>query len=125
MLVATYSLPILSQLPFALVKAPLEHSVGAFAGYNIRLDIAAARKLFTSGIPLTVLPLDSTQLKLDEARRAAIFSADTPLTNATTTLYQQWTYSTNNPTPTLFDVFAIEQALDPATCPTADDVDCG
>ncbi len=86
--------------------------------YNIRLDIPAARKLFTSGIPLTMLPLDSTQLKLDEVKRAALFSADTPLTNATTTLYEQWTYSTNNPTPTLFDVLAVEQALDPATCPT-------
>jgi hypothetical protein len=51
-------------------------------------------------------------------KRAALFSADTPLTNATTTLYEQWTYSTNNPTPTLFDVLAVEQAVDPATCPT-------
>jgi inosine-uridine nucleoside N-ribohydrolase len=51
-------------------------------------------------------------------KRAALFSADTPLTNATTTLYEQWTYSTNNPTPRLFDVLAVEQAVDPATCPT-------
>jgi purine nucleosidase len=85
--------------------------------YNIRLDIAAARKLFTSGIPLTVLPLDSTQLKLDENKRAALFSSDTPLTDAITTLYEQWTLSTSNPTPTLYDVLAVEQVLDPQTCP--------
>lgn len=85
--------------------------------YNIRMDVAAARKLFTSGIALTVLPLDSTQLKLDEVKRAALFSADNPLTDATNTLYEQWTRSTNNPTPTLFDVLAVEQVLDPLTCP--------
>lgn len=85
--------------------------------YNIRLDIPAARKLFTSGIPLTVLPLDSTQLKLDENKRAALFSSDTPLTDTITTLYEQWTLSTSNPTPTLYDVLAVEQVLDPQTCP--------
>ncbi len=85
--------------------------------YNIRSDIAAARKLFASGIPLTVLPLDSTQLKLDENKRAALFSSDTPLTDAITTLYEQWTLSTSNPTPTLYDILAVEQVLDPQTCP--------
>src|SRR5215813_10263202 len=33
--------------------------------YNILMDIPSARKLFASGVPLYVMPLDSTQLKLD------------------------------------------------------------
>lgn len=86
--------------------------------YNILLDISSAKKLFNSGVPLTVLPLDSTQLKLDEVKRTAIFSADNALTTAITTLYEQWTLSTNNPTPTLFDVLAVSEALEPSSCPT-------
>src|SRR4029077_6442492 len=31
--------------------------------YNIYSDVAAAQKLFTSGVPIFMMPLDSTQLK--------------------------------------------------------------
>jgi purine nucleosidase len=55
--------------------------------YNIRLDPASAKKLFASGVPVFVMPLDSTQLKLDEVKRNALLSQDTPLINAITELY--------------------------------------
>jgi purine nucleosidase len=82
--------------------------------YNIYSDIPAAQKLFTSGVPLYVMPLDSTQLKLDEVKRAILFRQATPLTDALTLLYHQW----GQQTPTLFDVMAVAYVLDPALCPT-------
>src|SRR5579884_4123873 len=50
--------------------------------YNIYSDIPAARRLFASGVPLFVMPLDSTQIKLEEYEREIIFSHGTPLTDA-------------------------------------------
>jgi purine nucleosidase len=81
--------------------------------YNIVSDIPAAQKLFTSGVPIYVMPLDSTQLKLDENMRALLFRQGTPLTDALTLLYHQW----GQQTPTLFDVMAVAYVLDPALCP--------
>jgi len=86
--------------------------------YNILMDIPAARKLFASGVPLYVMPLDSTQLKLDRTMRNVLFSQGTRITDALTLLYQQWTDSTKNPTPTLYDAMAVSFAIDPDLCPT-------
>lgn len=86
--------------------------------YNIVMDIPAAQKLFTSGVPLYVMPLDSTQLKLDEVLRSTLFSQDTRVTSALVSLYEEWTASTQNPTPTLFDAMAVAAAIDPSLCPT-------
>src|SRR5690349_13030511 len=81
--------------------------------YNIVCDIGAAEKLFTSGVPIFVMPLDSTQLKLDEVKRQILFSAGTPLTNALAALYYEW----GQQTPTLFDVMAVAYAIEPSLCP--------
>jgi purine nucleosidase len=81
--------------------------------YNIVSDIPAAQKLFTSGVPIYMMPLDSTQLKLDEEKRALLFGRGTPLTDALTLLYHQWGHLT----PTLFDVMAVAYVLDPGLCP--------
>jgi purine nucleosidase len=86
--------------------------------YNIAMDIPAAKKLLASGVPLYVMPLDSTQLKLNEVMRATLFSQGTPSTDALTLLYQQWTNSTLNPTPTLYDAMAVAEVIDPSLCPT-------
>lgn len=86
--------------------------------YNVLMDIPAAKKLFASGVPLYVMPLDSTQLKLDIVKRNILFSQGTPLTDAITLLYYQWTASTSNPTPTLFDAMAVAATIDPTLCPT-------
>jgi purine nucleosidase len=81
--------------------------------YNIASDVAAAQKLFASGVPIFMLPLDSTQLKLDEVKRAALFRNGTPLTDALTLLYHQW----GQQTPTLYDAMAVAYAIDPDLCP--------
>jgi inosine-uridine nucleoside N-ribohydrolase len=81
--------------------------------YNIVSDIPAAQKLFASGVPIFMMPLDSTQLKLDETKRALLFSADTPFTNALAALYYQW----GRLTPTLFDVMAVAYVVQPNLCP--------
>ncbi len=86
--------------------------------WNIVCDISSAQKLFTSGVPLYVMPLDSTQIKLQELERARLFSAGTGLTDALTLLYHQWSAGTNQITPTLFDVVAAAYAIRPELCPT-------
>lgn len=81
--------------------------------WNIRCDIPSAQKLFASGVPVFVMPLDSTQLKLDEVKRAFLFSQGTPLTDALTLLYHQW----GQETPTLFDPMTIAYVVNPGLCP--------
>ncbi len=87
--------------------------------YNIVQDIAAAQAVFRSGVPIEMLPLDSTQVRLDEARRERLFATGTPLTDALAQLYRQW--AELNPwgdTPTLYDVVAMARIIDPGLCPT-------
>jgi purine nucleosidase len=86
---------------------------GPDAEWNILNDIPSAKKLFVSGVPLYVMPLDSTQLKLDEVKRAFLFKQGTPLTDALTLLYHQW----GQQTPTLFDPVTVAFILNPMICP--------
>ena len=81
--------------------------------WNILNDIPSAQKLFAAGVPLFVMPLDSTQLKMDEVKRAFLFSQGTALTDALTLLYHQW----GQETPTLFDPMTIAFLLNPSLCP--------
>ena len=81
--------------------------------YNIYSDVPAAQKLFASGVPIFMMPLDSTQLKLDEVKRGILFSAGTPLTDTLTLLYHEW----GQLTPTLFDVMAVAYVVEPQLCP--------
>jgi len=81
--------------------------------YNIVSDVPAAQKVFGSGVPIFMMPLDSTQLKLDEVHREILFSRGTSLTDALTLLYHEWGYQT----PTLFDVMTVAYVLDPGLCP--------
>ena len=81
--------------------------------WNIKNDDHSAQKLFASGVPLYLMPLDSTQLKLDEVRREFLFRQGTPLTDALTILYHQW----GQQTPTLFDPMTIAFIDDPRLCP--------
>ncbi len=82
--------------------------------WNILNDISGARKLLASGVPLVLLPLDSTQLPLDEVRRSALFAHGSHLTDTLTLLYHQWAITT--PTPTLFDPLTIAYLLQPSLC---------
>jgi inosine-uridine nucleoside N-ribohydrolase len=85
--------------------------------WNILCDTQAAQKVFTSGVPLFVMPLDSTQIKLQELERAEIFKTGTPLTDALVMLYEEWSHG-GAQTPTLFDAVAVAYAMHPELCPT-------
>jgi purine nucleosidase len=87
---------------------------GPMPEYNILGDIPAAQKLFQSGVPLFVMPLDSTaQLRLDEVKRDTLFSKGTSLTDSLALLYLMW----GGVTPVLFDAMTIGYIVDPTLCP--------
>ncbi|MGO9088350.1 MAG: nucleoside hydrolase [Candidatus Sulfotelmatobacter sp.] len=81
--------------------------------WNILNDVASAQKLFAAGVPLYVMPLDSTQLKLDEVKRAFLFSQGTAVTDQLAVLYHLW----GQETPTLFDPMTVAFVLRPELCP--------
>ena len=81
--------------------------------WNIKNDIPSAQKLFAAGVPLFMMPLDSTQLKMDAANRSFLFRQGTPLTDALTLLYHEW----GQETPTLFDPMTIAYMIKPGLCP--------
>jgi len=81
--------------------------------WNILNDVKSAQKLFTSGVPLFVMPLDSTQLKLDEVKRAFLFTRETTVTDQLAILYHLWAQET----PTLFDPMTLAYVLKPELCP--------
>jgi inosine-uridine nucleoside N-ribohydrolase len=86
--------------------------------YNIAMDAAAARKLLASGVPIFMMPLDSTQWKLDDGKLAQVAARSTPATDALLVLTTEWRLATHQHTPTLFDAMAITYALRPDICPT-------
>ena len=83
--------------------------------WNIVNDIAGAQDLFGVGVPLYVMPLDSTQMKLDEVKREFLFSQGTALTDQLAILYHLWGYQT----PTLFDPVAVAYVVNPDLCPVS------
>jgi inosine-uridine nucleoside N-ribohydrolase len=93
-------------------------SHGPDAEYNIAMDPTAAQKLFRSGVPIFMMPLDSTQLKFDETKRALLTTVSTPMTDSLQILTAEWQRSTGQVTPTMFDAVAVAYAIDPSTCPT-------
>jgi len=86
--------------------------------WNIRCDPAGARALLSAGVPVFVMPLDSTQIPLQTAAQGTIFSHGSPLTDQLTLLYHQWTGANEWRTPTLFDPVAVTYAIHPELCPT-------
>lgn len=88
------------------------------AEYNIAMDVPAAQKVFAAGVPIFMMPLDSTQLKLDEVKREILFTHSSNLTDALALLYLQWSQGTKQATPTVFDAMAMAYAIKPELCPT-------
>jgi purine nucleosidase len=86
--------------------------------WNIKCDPAGARALLSAGVPVFVMPLDSTQIPLQTPAQGAIFSHGSPLTDQLTLLYHQWTGASESRTPTLFDPVAITYAIRPDLCTT-------
>ena len=89
--------------------------------YNIVSDIGAAQAVFASGVPIVMMPLDATLVRLDDQKRAALFSHGSDLTDALTSMYHEWANADQpwaSATPTLFDVVPVAWLLDPGLCPT-------
>ena len=87
--------------------------------WNIVADPAGAKALLASGVPIFMMPLDSTQVRLETKDREAIFAHGSPLTDQLTLLYHQWIAGGDGHwiTPTLFDPVAVTYAFRPELCP--------
>jgi purine nucleosidase len=86
--------------------------------WNIVNDVAAAKALFGAGVPLYVMPLDSTQIPLGPDRQAQLFAKKTGMTKALEELTAEWSAAVKHTSPTLFDVVAAAYAVKPEICPT-------
>jgi inosine-uridine nucleoside N-ribohydrolase len=101
------------------------------AEWNISRDPAGLRALLASGVPVFMMPLDSTQIHLETKEREQIFAHGSPLTDQLifahgsplidqlTLLYHQWSANADShpTTPTLFDPVAVTYAIRPDLCP--------
>jgi inosine-uridine nucleoside N-ribohydrolase len=79
--------------------------------WNIKSNAAAAKRVFESGVPLLVAPLDSTaDLRLTPEMRVALFARGTPLNDALAALNSIWRHTNTwkGENPTLFDVLPVE-----------------
>jgi inosine-uridine nucleoside N-ribohydrolase len=87
--------------------------------WNINRDPAGLRVLLASGVPVFMMPLDSTQIHLQAPERERIFSHGSALTDQLTLLYHQWSAGNEGhpDTPTLFDPVAVAYAIRPDLCP--------
>jgi inosine-uridine nucleoside N-ribohydrolase len=94
--------------------------------WNIKNDVVSAQKLFAAGVPLQVLPLDSTaNLKMHDVARDALFRHGSVLTDILMVLYEQWSFRlpeasfayTRKAIPTLYDPMTLASMLDPSLCP--------
>jgi len=87
--------------------------------WNIDRNPAGARTLLSSGVPVFMMPLDSTQVRLETKDREQIFSQGSPTTDQVTLLYHQWMAGSegHSPTPTLFDPVAVAYSFRPDLCP--------
>jgi inosine-uridine nucleoside N-ribohydrolase len=89
------------------------------AEWNVSRDPAGLRALLASGVPVFMMPLDSTQIVLREDEREKIFRFGSPLTDQLTLLYHQWKFGdAYQTTPTLFDPVAVAYTIRPELCPT-------
>ncbi len=89
------------------------------AEWNISRDPAGLRALLASGVPVFMMPLDSTQIHLETKEREEIFAHGSPLTDQLTLLYHQWKAGTDGhpDAPTLYDPVAVTYAIRPDLCP--------
>ena len=87
--------------------------------WNILNDPAGLKALLASGVPVFMMPLDSTQIPLDAKDREIIFAHGSALTDQLTLLYHEWMGGTpsHSPTPTLFDPVAVTYTFHPDLCP--------
>jgi inosine-uridine nucleoside N-ribohydrolase len=85
--------------------------------WNILCDPAGAKALLGSGVPVFVMPLDSTQIHLENPMLGTVFAHGSPLTDQLTLLYHQWTGAKEWRSPTLYDPVAVTYTIRPDLCP--------
>jgi inosine-uridine nucleoside N-ribohydrolase len=91
------------------------YSTQPIAEWNVVSATADAQLVYDAGLPLTIVPLDSTtQVQLKEEERQRLRAHRTPLTTALESLYRLWLES---PTErmTLHDQLAVAEAASPGT----------
>jgi inosine-uridine nucleoside N-ribohydrolase len=95
------------------VRVGYEGKPAAVAEWNVKSDIKAAKKIFASGLPLVVIPLDATVgLKLRAKDRSRIWNAGTSTTWQLHALYQLG----DERSPTLFDPVAAACCFEEKFC---------
>jgi inosine-uridine nucleoside N-ribohydrolase len=87
--------------------------------WNIQQGIAGAKALLASGVPIYMMPLDSTQVHLPWERALKLFAYGSPVTDQLTLLYFEWLENAGNhaASATLFDPVAATYAIRPEFCP--------
>ena len=85
--------------------------------YNVRSDPGDFRRLVESGVKITMMPLDATEVALPAAMRHHILAGPDPIDQVLAALYAQWAArSAWGPVPVLFDVVPVAWLLDPSVC---------
>ncbi len=80
------------------------------AEWNVKADVASAKRFVSSGAPVTFAGLDvTTFVKLEMDRRIKLLMRQSPLTDALCGLYALW----GRETPTLYDPVAVGMVLWP------------
>ncbi len=87
------------------------------AEWNIRCDPAGAKALLASGVPVFMMPLDSTQIRFGEPELGRVLAHGSALTNQLSLLYQEWSSATRRLTPVLYDPVTVAYTLRPKLCP--------
>jgi inosine-uridine nucleoside N-ribohydrolase len=89
------------------------------AEWNIKCDPAGLRALLASGVPVYMMPLDSTQIRLSLQDQEKILAHGSPVTDQLALLYHQWVWGNGVKwtTPTLFDPVAVAYSIRPDLCP--------
>ncbi len=89
-------------------------SKGPDAEYNIKSDIASAQHVLKAGVKLTLMPLDSTEIRLEDPSRGRLLAHNQPLAQ----LYAEWRQKNfwKQTTPILFDAVPVAAMIDRALC---------
>jgi purine nucleosidase len=82
--------------------------------WNILNNVSGARKLFASGVPAYMMPLDSTQIPLRPELKQRILAQPNGLSHALAELVREFF---NKPI-TLYDPLTMAYTADPTLCPT-------
>jgi len=94
----------------------------AVAEWNVKQAVPDARLVYAAGLPMTIVPLDSTSyVRLSDDERERLRKQDAPVTRALETLYRLWLESPSA-RMTLHDQLAVAEAVRPGLffgrCPT-------